>query len=364
MVLAASNVSADSWMFLRVLRARLATERASGSDISSARRAIAGLSSGMKVVASWAWSMSLHMLSAMTHTRRLLSIFFSWQPRRRMGTAIDSAGLSTDCTNTVEDSLGRGSGTSLGFSMASITAGMKGRMSLFWQVSRHLRVASLAACFTSFLVSHIAADTTGTTWYSVRAKGASDCSANWPRRRRDHILVCQLVSAMPAKRNGCTFLAAYWLQMPMIEGPAASAAARTSFDFLSATADSTLGRKGTMKGSALKPTSSQMVSMARSAASEVARSPSNFLMVSTTPHSLKARTPAASISLASFSASAVASAPVLPPRVARHALMSSPPLISSPDIAADMNSTLSNELVLGSALRASKEPDLGRVAVV
>ena len=31
---------------------RVATERASGSDISSARRAIAGMSSGKKVVAS------------------------------------------------------------------------------------------------------------------------------------------------------------------------------------------------------------------------------------------------------------------------------------------------------------------------
>jgi hypothetical protein len=41
------------------------------------------------------------------------------------------AGLSTDCTKTVEESLCSVSGTSSGFLIASITAGMKGRMSRF-----------------------------------------------------------------------------------------------------------------------------------------------------------------------------------------------------------------------------------------
>jgi hypothetical protein len=70
-------------------------------------------------------------------------------------------------SSPVLDNLWSVSGTSSGYLIASITAGMKGRMSLFWQVLSALSVASVAPFFTSERVSHIAADTTGTTWYNV-----------------------------------------------------------------------------------------------------------------------------------------------------------------------------------------------------
>lgn len=59
-----------------------------------------------------------------------------------MGTVIESAGLSTDCTNTVDESLWRVSGTSSGYLMASITAGMNGRISRFCSTQSRARFQS------------------------------------------------------------------------------------------------------------------------------------------------------------------------------------------------------------------------------
>mmetsp|Transcript_64112 Transcript_64112/g.93853 ORF Transcript_64112/g.93853 Transcript_64112/m.93853 type:complete len:229 (-) Transcript_64112:1063-1749(-) len=228
------------------------------------------------------------MLSAITHTRRLLSIFFSWQPRRRMGTVMESAGLSTDCTKTVDDSLCSVSGTASGNLMASITAGINGRMSRFWQVLRALSVASLAPFLTSLRVSHMAADTTGTTWLRVRAKGIVARSANCPSKRSERSLVCQLSSAMPAKSSFSTFLAACGTTISIMAGPVSNAAVRSPCDFLSATRCSTFGRKGSMKGSALPPSSSQQPLIPYSAPSAVCRNWSILRKLDTTPQRTKA----------------------------------------------------------------------------
>jgi len=101
------------------------------------------------------------------------------------------------------------------------------------------------------------------------------------------------------------------------------------------------------------PTLSQMEEIARRAASLVSRSPSIFLRVSTTLHSVKERTPAATISADSLSAAVIASSPLAKMRLSRHALMSSLPFMKVSFIAACINVTSSKLDVLGSALRPS-----------
>jgi hypothetical protein len=108
-----------------------------------------------------------------------------------------------------------------------------------------------------------------------------------------------------------------------------------------------------MKGSALNVMTWQSAVMARNAASEVARSPTWAFRPSTTPHSQKARTPAVLTSWASFSALSTASSPVAPLRASSAALMSAAPFTPPSDMVADIKSTLSKELVFGSALRHS-----------
>ena len=143
----------------------------------------------------------------------------------------------------------------------------------------------------------------------------------------------------------------------MIAGPQASAASRTSFDFLSEAAVRTLGRKGTMNGSALLPIFLQISITAFRAASDVSRSLNIFLSLSTTPHSEKARTPAALMRLANSVAATPASAPFARTSVSKHCFISSEPLINVSFIVAVINSTLSKEFVFGRPLRPSNEFD-------
>mmetsp|Transcript_9670 Transcript_9670/g.23949 ORF Transcript_9670/g.23949 Transcript_9670/m.23949 type:complete len:226 (-) Transcript_9670:568-1245(-) len=191
-----SSASISSCSFLSVLSALLATPRASGSESSLARRSMQGISSGRKGLASRASSMSLDMLSTMTATLRLISVFFSAVPRMRRGTVMESAGESTDCTNTVDESVCTVSGTSSGAWMALMRAGTKGLMSLLSHEAHANSMVLVATCLTCCLVSHIASEMTGMDFASVLEKARGCLSASWPRSTRAHILVCHLVSAM------------------------------------------------------------------------------------------------------------------------------------------------------------------------
>mmetsp|Transcript_10167 Transcript_10167/g.29172 ORF Transcript_10167/g.29172 Transcript_10167/m.29172 type:complete len:227 (-) Transcript_10167:625-1305(-) len=171
-----------SWIFCSVLMALAATVRASGSDISFSRRCISGSSSGRKGLASRGSSISFDMLSTITATLRLISVFFSWQPRRRMGIVTESAGESTDCTKTVAESLCTVSATSSGFWMALMRAGTNGLMS---RLSTELQadcMALTAAFFTSALVSHTPAATTGIASCKIREKALGCFSASLAMR--------------------------------------------------------------------------------------------------------------------------------------------------------------------------------------
>jgi hypothetical protein len=167
-----------------------ATVRASGSDISFSRRLISGRSSGRKGLASRESSMSFDMLSTITATLRLISVFFSWQPRRRMGMVMESAGESTDWTKTVDESLCTVSATSSGFCVALMRAGTKGLMSRLSTESQACCIALTAAFFTSALVSHTPAAMTGIDSCRVRQKDFGCFSASLPKRLRAKTLVC------------------------------------------------------------------------------------------------------------------------------------------------------------------------------
>mmetsp|Transcript_15787 Transcript_15787/g.37735 ORF Transcript_15787/g.37735 Transcript_15787/m.37735 type:complete len:264 (-) Transcript_15787:670-1461(-) len=196
--LAASFSAMAVWMLVSVLSALLHTVRASGSEISLARRSISGMRAGRKGLASLGSSMSFDMLSTITATLRLISVFFSWQPRSRMGTVMASAGESTDCTNTVDESLCTVSETSSGFLMALMSAGTKGLMSLLETASQHLAMQSAAAFLTSALVSHMASDTTGIASGRHRANASGIFSAMLPIDLHATALTCHLVSFTPS----------------------------------------------------------------------------------------------------------------------------------------------------------------------
>mmetsp|Transcript_13998 Transcript_13998/g.28951 ORF Transcript_13998/g.28951 Transcript_13998/m.28951 type:complete len:264 (+) Transcript_13998:630-1421(+) len=196
--LADSCSSMACLMLPSVLRALAHTVRASGSDISLARRSISGMSEGRKGLASLWSSISFDMLSTMTATLRLISVFFSWHPRSRIGTVMARAGESTDCTNTVDDSLCTVSETSSGFWMALMRAGTKGLMSLLDTASQHCFMASAAAFFTSALVSHIASDTTGMASGRHRANASGLFAAMLPIVLHATTLICHLVSLTPS----------------------------------------------------------------------------------------------------------------------------------------------------------------------
>mmetsp|Transcript_33469 Transcript_33469/g.52079 ORF Transcript_33469/g.52079 Transcript_33469/m.52079 type:complete len:206 (-) Transcript_33469:4-621(-) len=203
----------------------------------------------------------------------------------RMGTAMERAGLSTDCTNTVDESLCKHSGISEGFWMESITAGMKGLMSLFSQVFIAERAAAVAASLTSFLVSHIAAEIAGKALFKKREKGTGERSARIAMYLRPHILVCQEVDSTAEMSHPMTVLIPCKQTFSMMALPASSAAVRTSAFFLSAMSSRILGRKGTMKDSALVVSASMMFLMAIKAPSAVARSSMHLPRVWVTSHS-------------------------------------------------------------------------------
>mmetsp|Transcript_15352 Transcript_15352/g.39074 ORF Transcript_15352/g.39074 Transcript_15352/m.39074 type:complete len:326 (+) Transcript_15352:2147-3124(+) len=291
MALTASCSSICVWRFLSVLRALEATVRASGSESSVERRSMAGMSSGRKGLASRESSMSLDMLSTMTATLRLISVFFSWHPRRRMGTVMARAGASTDCTKTVAESLCTVSGTSSGDWMALMSSGQKGLMSLFSHVWRAYSSVLAAADLTWALVSHIASEMTGTATGSVLEKAKPCFSASWPRRASDHILICHLVSLMPTKSISSTGRMAHGQQMVMRAGPASSASARTSA-FLCAKASRILGRKGMTMGSTTVPATRASDSMVMRPFSIVLLSSRSLVMASTAPASVSTLGPA------------------------------------------------------------------------
>mmetsp|Transcript_51439 Transcript_51439/g.122486 ORF Transcript_51439/g.122486 Transcript_51439/m.122486 type:complete len:353 (+) Transcript_51439:1608-2666(+) len=248
--LAASSLSIDSWMFLSVLSALTHTLRASGSDISSPRRLISGISEGRKGLASRGWSMSFDMLSTITATLRLISVFFSWQPRRRMGTVIASAGESTDCTNTVDDSACTVSPTSSGFWMALTSGPTKGLMSRLVTELQATSMHAAAASFTSFFVSHMASDMGAIAVGRQREKGMGCFPASFLRRLHTSTLTCHLVDLSALKSRSSTGRTDHEHTLSIRLCAASSATIWTSF-FLCATSSQMVWIIGTRNGSTM-----------------------------------------------------------------------------------------------------------------
>mmetsp|Transcript_68334 Transcript_68334/g.142421 ORF Transcript_68334/g.142421 Transcript_68334/m.142421 type:complete len:423 (+) Transcript_68334:2010-3278(+) len=301
MLLACSISLMLVWMLVSVLSALVHTVRASGSDISFARRSIAGISSGRKGFASLKSSMSFDMLSAITATLRLISVFFSWQPRSRMGTVIASAAESTDCTNTVDESLCTVSGTSEGFWIALMSSGTKGLMSRFDTESQHCLIAAVAHSFTSFFVSHIAADTTGIASGRQRENGSGCFSAICPIMRQATTLICHLVSWTPTYSMRRIDRHAHGHATVQMSLSAPSAVVRISA-FLWAQSLRRSGMKGTIRGSDMVVVPVAREAIAVCAFSLVLTSSNSFLIVSIAPDWMRARGPASFTVLAMSSA--------------------------------------------------------------
>mmetsp|Transcript_22520 Transcript_22520/g.49065 ORF Transcript_22520/g.49065 Transcript_22520/m.49065 type:complete len:234 (+) Transcript_22520:2172-2873(+) len=174
--------------------ARSVTSRASGSEILAAFCSKAGKRRGRKGAASSGLSTSLLMLLIMTADWRLVAICFSRKPRNNKGTTMARAGDSTVWTNVTPAILCMISGTSFGSVMATRIFSVMCSISRLPTTSRAAFMASLAASFTCFLVSHIHAVTSGTT--SGRAS-PSCLGASFPNIARSlsvRARICHLIS--------------------------------------------------------------------------------------------------------------------------------------------------------------------------
>mmetsp|Transcript_12484 Transcript_12484/g.44305 ORF Transcript_12484/g.44305 Transcript_12484/m.44305 type:complete len:329 (-) Transcript_12484:7-993(-) len=178
---------------------------------SSSTRLSSGRSVFTKGSTSLASQTSLHMLSMTTQHLRFVCTSRSRRPRPRTGTMMASVGRSTWETNVVPMRRSRARTFSLGLALALIRMGTMGCTSGLWMTVQHSPSESLAAFFTSGLVSHMLSVTLGTISGSSWPTCVGAVCASTPSSLRHPTLIFHCDVAMPAKTYGSSVPAAYAL---------------------------------------------------------------------------------------------------------------------------------------------------------